>query len=84
MKRDKEQAFDRFLEVIRKSWTYLKMTEAEQEAVYHCLARAQVFGTYEQRYQTYCEIYNAFLTALGYDGAGWRATEEERATMPRF
>ena len=84
MKRDREQAKSYYLRIIHESWTYNKLTDAEKQTINIIIIGSEVFGTFEQRVEIMMQIYNAFLHGLGYDGVKWRATEEERTTMPNF
>ncbi len=83
---NKENAKRDFIKIICNSWTYNKMTEKEQKTICEIIKFSGVVGTYNQRYNILHQLYFAFLQGLGYEGngTGWRATEEERATMPKF
>ena len=77
--RDKEQAFPDFLQMIRASWTYEKMTEDEQRRIEHELKETaypffdgRIRGSYENRFRELNNIYSAFLAGLGYSGPHWR------------
>ena len=78
MKKDKECALEDYVEMIKKSWTFHKMTGKEQS---DCIlmfklytSRNAVKGTYEQRWEVLHGLYSSFLCALGYydNCANWR------------
>lgn len=73
---NKEQVFNNFVEMIKNSWTYNRMTETEKERCIHVLldnrTQNDIKGTYIQRWKALNTVYNAFLMGLGYDGFLWR------------
>ncbi len=75
MNKPKEQANADFIQMIRHSWTYQRMTEPEKAACEKALTSApaqDIQGTYRQRWSAYNAIYHAFLIGIGYNGALWR------------
>lgn len=73
MNKPKEQAQADFINMIRNSWTFQRMTQREQEKAVealHCPEGLQ--GSYRQRWIAYQSIYNAFLLGIGYNGTLWR------------
>ena len=80
MERIKENAFDDFITMIQKSWTYEKLTNTEKEFLnktFNCkLIQKNIKGTYQQRWETLQGIYEAFLYGAGCTGFKWRETEE--------
>lgn len=67
--RDKERAYPDFMLLVRKSWTYAKLTAAETERLLHAIDFAKdhcTSGTYYQRWDTFNAVYVAFLAGLGY------------------
>ena len=73
---DKDRAYDDFIALIRKSWTYDRIDAEETEWLLyslkftndHCLS-----GSYQQRINTLQAVYVAFLAGLGYTGQTfWR------------
>lgn len=76
MKKDKTQALPDFAEMVKRSWPYAKMTEAEQRRALDVLRFAEdqrlLSGTYKQRWRQLLAVNNAFLDGLGYDGPAWR------------
>ena len=74
--KDKEQAYFDFLKMVKRSWTYARMTEQEQEKCVSALRfgveQGLVAGRYEQRWGQLQAIQHAFLLGIGYDGAFWR------------
>lgn len=80
--KDKNNAVIDYLETVKNSWTYQKMTPKEQRQIRKALMFADcqdlVSGSYLQRQKQCIAIYTAFLYALDYDeyNASWRETEE--------
>lgn len=72
----KENAMNDFLEMIKKSWTYQKLSEKEviklNDAFQWCIDQKMIFGSYKQRMNILQCIYNSFLNGLGYNGWNWR------------
>ena len=62
--------------MIKKSWTYDRMTKEEKEKVQEILTsgriKEDIKGTYKQRWQALNAIYYAFLIGIGYDNFDWR------------
>jgi hypothetical protein len=77
--KNKENAYFDFVEMIKKSWTYGRLTDQERERLFEALSRAHIFGTWVQRWEILNDVYFAFLTALGYKPIGWR--EPENTTL---
>ena len=69
-----------FQNVIKKSWTWEKLTEEEQQRFIDMDVFDKIKGNDETRIEWLNTIYQSFLTALGYKPIGWRETEE----IPRF
>ena len=63
---------DDYLEVIKKSWTWEKLTEVEQNRFISCPAIYNMKGTYKQQWHMLNIIYSAFLHGVGYKPTGWR------------
>lgn len=80
MKKNKETALIDFMDMIRRSWTFNRMTEKEaglcQDVLLWTERVAGLRGTYEARWSTLQAVYNAYLFGIGYDGGSWRETEE--------
>ena len=73
-------AYYDFCNMIEKSWTFEKLTEAERGRCWdalHDTARAALKGTYKQRFEILHSVYNAFLLGLGYSGWEWRAAKDD-------
>ena len=86
MERTKENAFSDFMEMIRNSWTYDRMTEKERRnldmAVEWAVDRNAIKGSYKQQWMILHAIYEAFLAGLGYTGGAWREPDQE--SIPAF
>ena len=71
MERTKENALYLFDDMIKKSWTYERLTKEEKESWYYTLNDVRTLdvlkGTFNQRWSILQAIYGAFLNALGYD-----------------
>ena len=66
--------------VIKKSWTWEKLTEEEQRRFIDMNVFDRIKGNDKTRIEWLNTIYHAFLYALGYKPIGWRETEE----VPQF
>lgn len=72
-----------FQNVIKKSWTWEKLTEEEQDRFISMNVFDRIKGNNQTRVEWLNTIYHTFLYALGYKLIGWRETEEEKE-MPMF
>lgn len=72
-----------FQNVIKKSWTWEKLTEEEQDRFINMTVFDRIKGNDQTRVEWLYTIYHTFLCALGYKPIGWRETEEEKE-MPMF
>jgi hypothetical protein len=84
MKKDKDQARCDYIETIKNSWTFARLTAIEQKQITSVLEVVKIFGSYIQRCEILNSVYFSFLICLGYQPDGWRETKEEAETMPRF
>lgn len=78
MTKNKEKAREEYIEMIRESWTYKRLTEEERARVCSALDSATIIGTWRQRWEQLQNIYSAFLDGCGYTPQGWRETKDER------
>ena len=69
---DKNQARTEFIKMTLESWTYEKMTNAEQIDIILKLELLQVQGTYYQRWEQLQNEYKSFLASIGYKPLNWR------------
>ena len=78
--KNKDFVFVDYLEMIKKSWTYDRMTKEEREKIQEILTsgriKEDIKGTYQQRWQALNALYYAFLIGIGYDNADWRGDNE--------
>lgn len=78
---EKENAIKNFVEMIKKSWTYDRMTDREKKIIvdilYNIRTENATKGTYKQRWETLQAIYGAYLAGLGYDSPSWRETQAQ-------
>ena len=72
---------DYFQNVIKKSWTWQKLTQEEQQRFIDMDVFDKIKGTDKQRVEWLNTIYTAFLSALGYKPIGWREEDKE---IPMF
>lgn len=63
--------------VIKKSWTWNRLTEEEQKRFIDMNVFDKIKGNDKTRVEWLHTIYHSFLSALGYKPIGWRETEEE-------
>lgn len=72
----KENALVHYVEMTCQSWTFDRMTQAEKERCINALLwtyeQGMLKGSFRQRWDILNAVYNAYLTGLGYTGAGWR------------
>ena len=68
-----------FINMIKQSWTYAKLTEEEKNRILKVLYLTQaercLKGTYKQRWEILQAIYGAYLFGLGYNDFTWREEE---------
>lgn len=74
--KNKEQALNDYIEVIRHSWTYERMTKEEQNRLEELLhsnrTEKSLRGTHRQRCNIIASIYEAYLLGIGYTDFNWR------------
>lgn len=58
--------------VIKKSWTWARLTEEERKRFLSMEVFDEIKGNDRTRIEWLHTIYNAYLTALGYKPIGWR------------
>ena len=58
--------------VIKKSWTWARLTEEERQRFLAMEFFDHIKGTERTRIEWLHSIYDAYLTALGYKPIGWR------------
>ena len=66
-----------FQNIIKKSWTWQKLTQEEQQRFIDMDVFDKIKGTDKQRIEWLNTIYTAFLSALDYKPIGWREENEE-------
>ena len=71
-----------FQNVIKKSWTWQKLTQEEQQRFIDMDVFDKIKGNDKQRVEWLNTIYTAFLSALDYKPIGWR--EDFFEEIPRF
>lgn len=63
---------DHFQNVIKKSWTWQRLTEEEQQRFISMNVFDKIKGNDKTRIEWLGTIYHSFLTGLGYKPVGWR------------
>lgn len=80
MKKNKENATRDWLENIKKTWTWNKLTKEEQVKFLKTIntygVKQVIKGSYNDRYLILQALYHSFLTALDYNPTNWREEEE--------
>lgn len=74
--KDKELAKQEYLEMIKKSWTWAKLTEKEKDRFLSLLdnpcSTTIIKGDYDQRWDACEALYHFYLLGLDYDPLNWR------------
>ena len=65
-----------FQNVIKKSWTWQRLTEEEQKRFIDMNVFDRIKGNDKTRVEWLNTIYQSFLSALGYKPLGWREETE--------
>ena len=65
-----------FQNIIKKSWTWQKLTEEEQKRFVDMNVFDRIKGNDKTRVEWLNTIYQSFLSALGYKPIGWREEAE--------
>ena len=65
-----------FQNVIKKSWTWEKLTEEEQKRFIDMNVFDKIKGNDATRVEWLNTIYHSFIYALGYQPIGWREDAE--------
>ena len=80
-KKPKENAIDEFVDMVRKSWTFGRLTTSERDALFEAFefAGRHLRGDFDARWATLQAVYNAFLLGVGYTAFNWREVEEDKA-----
>lgn len=65
-----------FQNVIKKSWTWQKLTDEEQKRFIDMNVFDRIKGNDKTRVEWLNTIYQSFLSALGYKPIGWREEAE--------
>lgn len=76
---DKEKAISDFIEMIKHSWTYEKLTNEEkrnfENSVMWAINNKCINGSYNNRWKILHSLYHTFLNAIGYTSEKWREQE---------
>lgn len=63
-----------FQNVIKKSWTWDRLTDEERQRFEHMNVFARIKGDEETQIEWLSTIYLSYIEALGYKPIGWRET----------
>ena len=77
----KESVKGDWIEIIRKSWTWDRLTDKERIKFLDALYYVKLYGTYEKRWQQLDYIYEFFLIGLSYEPIGWREPDKDAPTF---
>ena len=76
MKKNKEEAIKLYIDMIKKSWTYDKLTDDEKARLNYVFKWSEeqglIKGSFKDRWDTLQVLYTSYITALGYSPLGWR------------
>lgn len=72
-----------FQNVIKKSWTWKRLTEEERQKFVNMDVFERIRGDEQTKIEWLCTIYHSYIEALGYKPIGWIETAEEK-DMPGF
>ena len=83
MEKNKDIAYQDWINMIQQSWTWERLTEDErtkflEQLDNRCVRayRSILKGTYSQRYDILNAMYSFYLDGLGYKPQGWRIPKE--------
>ena len=81
---DKEKVIQNFNNMIKRSWTYNRLTEKEKEkwneTINHTRSLEIIKGTAKQRWNILNGLYFAFLNGCGYNSYNCREPDPELTT----
>ncbi len=72
----KENAVEKYCEIIENSWTWDCLTHAEKMRWLDLVDRLDIKGTAQQRFSQIRDIYNIFLISCDYTGYKWYDPDE--------
>jgi len=79
--KQKENAIQDWTDMIKKSWTWARLTEKEKdtfiELLSHPCSAVVIKGDYEQRWESCEALYHTYLEGLGYNPLNWRDDYQE-------
>lgn len=78
MKKYSSAVEDYFQNIIKKSWTWEKLTTEEQKRFIDMNVFDKIKGNDKTRVEWLNTIYLSYLTALGYKAIRWREADEEK------
>lgn len=70
-----------FQDVIKKSWTWERLTQEEKQRFIDMNVFDRIKGNDKIRIEWLQTTYESFLSALGYKPIGWREADKE---VPKF
>ena len=78
MEKDKENAYSEYDKMIRKSWTYARLSEEEKKRwdyIFEEVTKNKykvITGNFNSRWKQLHNIYEAFIIGLGYPNGKFR------------
>lgn len=76
---EKEEVLENWYNMIKKSWTYAKLTKEEKQRLDNVITSYQLektlLGNKDHKYTILQTIYYSFLVGLGYNSPTWREEE---------
>jgi hypothetical protein len=83
--RANEHAKENWIEMIKQSWTWGRLTQEERtkflELLEHPCSAVVIKGTYNQRWEACEALYHTFLEGLGYKPLEWREQPSTKSTF---
>lgn len=74
--KNKDLAYDDFINMIVQSWTYERLSYTEKnraiDALRHAFDTGAIAGNYKQRFEILHAVYYSYLLALDYNPCNWR------------
>lgn len=67
----KENAVEKYCEIIENSWTWDALTPAEKWNWLYIVNGAEIRGTAKQRFDHVRMLYNIYMISCGYSGFMW-------------
>lgn len=78
MEKNKDIAYQDWINMIQQSWTWERLTEDERNVFTKQIEwnRTHLKGNYNARWDILQDLYHMYLLGLGYKPQGWRIPKE--------